>query len=263
MAIGAVFLGGAVTNVSAEEYEVQQGDTLWEIADENNTTIENLVDINDLRTTTIQPKQVLVINETYMVVKGDTLSAISQDFDVTVQEIKTWNDLETDNLSIGQELEIYGPIINKINKEAEKVSVTEEPVATQPAVEEPVAQPVVEEPAAKETVQPVAEEPVQAATSQEGKTISVLATAYTAKCAGCSGITSTGVDLNSDPNAKVIAVDPSVIPLGSRVHVEGYGNAIAADIGGAIKGNKIDVHVPTKDAAFGWGVRTVKVTILN
>lgn len=269
IAIGAVFLGGAVTNVSAEEYEVQQGDTLWQIADENNTTIENLVDINDLRTTTIQPKQVLVINETYIVVKGDTLSAISQDFNVTVQEIKTWNDLGTDNLSLGQELEIYGPIINKVNKEVEAAAseavVTEEPVATQPAVEESVAQPVVEEqaPVAKETVQPVAEEPVQAATSQEGKTISVTATAYTAKCAGCSGITSTGVDLNSDPNAKVIAVDPSVIPLGSKVYVEGYGNAIAADIGGAIKGNKIDVHVPTKDAAFGWGVRTVNVTIIN
>ena len=88
-------------------------------------------------------------------------------------------------------------------------------------------------------------------------------TAYTANCAGCSGVTATGINLNNNRNMKVIAVDPSVIPLGSRVHVEGYGEAIAGDTGGAIKGNKIDVHVPTKSEAHSWGRRNVKVTILD
>ncbi|MCL7749283.1 G5 and 3D domain-containing protein [Halalkalibacter alkaliphilus] len=96
-----------------------------------------------------------------------------------------------------------------------------------------------------------------------GRTLTVTATAYTAGCSGCSGITATGINLNNNRNMKVIAVDPSVIPLGTRVHVEGYGNAIAGDTGGAIKGNKIDVHVPTKSEAFRWGSRTVKVTILD
>ncbi|MED4476185.1 3D domain-containing protein, partial [Oceanobacillus caeni] len=93
--------------------------------------------------------------------------------------------------------------------------------------------------------------------------IQATATAYTANCDGCSGITSTGVDLNANPNAKVIAVDPSVIPLGSKVYVDGYGYAVAADTGGSIKGNKIDVHVPTKAEAYKWGNRTVNVTILK
>jgi len=97
----------------------------------------------------------------------------------------------------------------------------------------------------------------------EGQSITVSATAYTASCNGCSGVTATGVDLNADPNAKVIAVDPSVIPLGSKVYVEGYGYATAADTGGAIQGNKIDVHVPNKNQAYGWGVKTVKVTIVE
>ncbi|QGS68556.1 hypothetical protein CV093_08500 [Oceanobacillus sp. 143] len=88
-------------------------------------------------------------------------------------------------------------------------------------------------------------------------------TAYTIESSGGSGVTSTGIDLRKNPNAKVIAVDPSVIPLGSVVHVEGYGYAIAGDIGGAIKGNKIDVYVPTQKAALNWGRRTVKVTITN
>src|SRR5699024_7363548 len=76
------------------------------------------------------------------------------------------------------------------------------------------------------------------------KEITMSATGYTAKCTGCSGITATGIDLNKNPNAKVVAVDPSVIPLGSRVWVSGYGEAIAGDTGGAIKGNRIDLHFP-------------------
>ncbi|WP_078429497.1 ubiquitin-like domain-containing protein [Alkalihalobacterium alkalinitrilicum] len=99
--------------------------------------------------------------------------------------------------------------------------------------------------------------------SGSGRTMTVTATAYTANCSGCSGITATGINLNNNRNMKVIAVDPNVIPLGSRVHVEGYGEAIAGDTGGAIRGNKIDVHVPTKSEAYRWGSRQVKITILK
>lgn len=96
-----------------------------------------------------------------------------------------------------------------------------------------------------------------------GKSISVSATAYTASCSGCSGITKTGINLHSNPSSKVIAVDPSVIPLGSRVYVEGYGTAIAADTGSGINGYEIDVFFPAVSDAYRWGVRTVKVTILD
>lgn len=91
----------------------------------------------------------------------------------------------------------------------------------------------------------------------------VTSTAYTASCNGCSGVTSTGINLKANPNAKVIAVDPSVIPLGTKVYVEGYGYAIAADTGGAIKGYKIDVFIPTKAEAFKWGNKKVKIQILD
>ncbi|MFS0766781.1 MULTISPECIES: ubiquitin-like domain-containing protein [Peribacillus] len=99
--------------------------------------------------------------------------------------------------------------------------------------------------------------------SSSGKEIYVSSTAYTASCKGCSGVTSTGVDLKSNPGAKIIAVDPSVIPLGSKVYVEGYGYAVAADKGGAIKGNKIDVFFSSKNDAYRWGVKRVKVRVLD
>ena len=96
-----------------------------------------------------------------------------------------------------------------------------------------------------------------------GKEFYVRATAYTAFCNGCSGITATGINLRTNPNMKVIAVDPSIIPLGTKVYVEGYGYAIAADKGSAIKGYKIDVFIPSKTDAFKWGNRKVKIQILE
>ena len=108
-------------------------------------------------------------------------------------------------------------------------------------------------------------EPIQVASrgTENGKEIYVTSTAYTASCNGCSGTTATGVNLHANPNAKVIAVDPRVIPLGSKVYVDGYGYAIASDTGGAIKGNKIDVFFPSKSDAYRWGRKTVKIKVLD
>ena len=60
----------------------------------------------------------------------------------------------------------------------------------------------------------------------------------------------------------IVAVDPDVIPLRTRLYVEGYGNAIAADTGGAIKGNRIDLCFPDHQAALDFGIKNVKVYVL-
>ncbi|MBB5174917.1 G5 and 3D domain-containing protein [Texcoconibacillus texcoconensis] len=86
-------------------------------------------------------------------------------------------------------------------------------------------------------------------------------TAYTAYCTGCSGVTATGIDLRSNPNQNVIAVDPNVIPLGSRVEIEGKGVYLAADTGGAIQGEKIDIFKP--DGAHSYGRQSVRIRILE
>ena len=101
------------------------------------------------------------------------------------------------------------------------------------------------------------------ATDSAGNEFYVTATAYTAYCNGCSGVTTTGINLKSNPDVKVIAVDPKVIPLGSKVWVEGYGYAVAGDTGGAIKGNKIDLFMPSKSKAYDFGRKKVRIKVLN
>jgi 3D (Asp-Asp-Asp) domain-containing protein len=59
----------------------------------------------------------------------------------------------------------------------------------------------------------------------------------------------------------IVAVDPKVIPLGTRLHVPGYGRGLAADVGSAIKGRIIDLWFPTAVQARKWGRRTVTITV--
>lgn len=69
--------------------------------------------------------------------------------------------------------------------------------------------------------------------------------------------------LGLNPVYSMAAVDPRVIPLGSKLYIEGYGYAIAGDTGGAIKGNRIDLCFATKREALQFGRRTVKVHVLK
>ncbi|HDR7646444.1 UNVERIFIED_CONTAM: SH3 domain-containing protein [Bacillus mycoides] len=104
-------------------------------------------------------------------------------------------------------------------------------------------------------------------TQSAKRELTVVATAYTADPSengtyGGRVLTAMGHDLTENPNMRIIAVDPKVIPLGSKVWVEGYGEAIAGDTGSAIKGNRIDVLMGSKSKAMNWGRQTVKVKIL-
>lgn len=92
-----------------------------------------------------------------------------------------------------------------------------------------------------------------------GRVLQMESTAYSWREAGASNLSATGIDLSKESN--VVAVDPSVIPLGSLVKVSGYGFAIAGDTGGAIQGNIIDVHFDSVDQCRLWGRRQVTVEI--
>ncbi|GLF91555.1 cell wall-binding protein YocH [Bacillus safensis] len=239
---------------SAKEITVKKGDTLWGISQKNDVSLKDLKGWNNLSTDMIYVGDKLTISskektqEQYKVQKGDSLWKIAQKFNVSISDIKSWNNLNSDIIMIGSTLSVAGQ---------SSAPVSSEPVQKQAPVQK--EQTTKKAAPKKET----AKAESSSASQSVQKEMTVTATAYTANDGGISGITATGVNLNKNPNAKVIAVDPNVIPLGSKVYVEGYGEAIAADTGGAIKGNKIDVHVPSKSQAKNWGVKSVKVKVLN
>ena len=163
-------------------------------------------------------------SNTYTVKSGDTLYKISKTHKVSVSNLKTWNKLKSNTIHPKQKLKVKGTAVKTAAK---------------------------------------AKTPSRSTSSNVVKEFTVSATAYTASCAGCSGITKTGINLKKNPGLKVIAVDPRIIKLGTKVYVDGYGYAVAGDIGSAIKGNKIDVFIPTKSAALKWGRKNVKIKILK
>jgi uncharacterized protein YabE (DUF348 family) len=85
------------------------------------------------------------------------------------------------------------------------------------------------------------------------------ASAYLPTDGSAAGITATGVQARRG----IVAVDPDVIPLGTKVYVQGYGLATAADVGGAIVGNRIDLCMEDDSEAWRFGRRVVKVYVLD
>ena len=101
------------------------------------------------------------------------------------------------------------------------------------------------------------EQPVVTST---GMTMNVEATAYSTNQPELSSYTATGIDLRQNPY--VVAVDPSFIPLGSTIYIEGYGTFIAGDTGGAIVGNRIDIHLTDLNACYNFGRRSMQIQVV-
>lgn len=264
-------------NAHAEEIVVKKGDTLSELAQKYDVSISDIQKANGLQSDSIFVNQKLTISsdEYYTVVAGDSLWEIAQQYNVALSDLKSWNSLTSDLIHPKQQLLIKktGSAPNATlahttdpNKQSNKQDVQEQANKSIKEVvseeQKPTQKPV-------EKVAPVQEEVAQskqvtpASSESATKTLTMTATAYSEDCDDCSGITATGFNLRANPDAKVIAVDPDVIPLGTKVYVEGYGYATALDTGGAIKGNKIDVFIPNESEVTKWGVKQVKVQILD
>ncbi len=93
------------------------------------------------------------------------------------------------------------------------------------------------------------------------RVVRMTATAYSASPSQNGGWSRTATGLK--PRKGIVAVDPRVIPLGTQLYIEGYGYALAADTGGAIKGNRIDLCFQTNAECIRFGRRTVTVHILD
>ncbi|CDQ19586.1 3D (Asp-Asp-Asp) domain-containing protein [Halobacillus karajensis] len=248
--------GAFATTVSAHEteYKINKGDTLWGISQKYDVSVNDLKTMNNLNSNLIYPNQTLKVangsksstpssssntssnTSTYTVKSGDTLYAISQKFNISVDQLMAWNNLTSTLIHPGEQFKVDGQAAPATTAPSSNSS-SNTSSATQTSTSKDTGNDVIKE-------------------------ITAEATAYTAYCSGCSGVTSTGIDLRANPDQKVIAVDPNVIPLGSKVYVEGYGTAIAGDTGGSISGNRIDVFMPSQEEALSFGRKSVKVQVL-
>ncbi len=103
----------------------------------------------------------------------------------------------------------------------------------------------------------------QVSRSGSSRTITMVATGY-CPCAKCNyPFYGQPSYLGYPLGYGIIATDPDVIPMGTRLYVPGYGEGIAADQGGAINGNRLDLCFSTHQQALDWGIKTVTVTILD
>jgi len=248
----------------AQQYTVKQGDTLWDIALDHQVTVSQIKEWNQLHTDSIHPGLKLFIFDGLKTSntavtekpimpaahesKGTTTSAAAPSTNKTTSKERTPEATAPSTSNTASKDRTPEATAPSSSNTAAKDRTTE---ATAPSSSNTAAKGNTPEATASSTSNTAAKE------------ITVEASAYTASCEGCTGITATGINLKTNPNAKVISVDPAVIPLGSKVYVEGYGEAIAGDTGGAIKGNRIDVFFPSQQDAINFGVKKLKVTILN
>lgn len=274
-----------VGQASAETYKVKQGDSLWEISKEYNVSVADIKEWNGLTTETIYPNQELVVSEKikYTIKSGDTLSSIADQFGVTVSSLKSANNLTSDLIFAGDvliidqaakeertvEKKVNKPVVQQETTTNDKNTASANKTSTYAANEKSLKNEEATSSSPKEensSNQTVSKQEVQAretaTKAQEdngakdaGETITMEATAYSL----VGNKTANGTVLTKD--SKVVSVDPSVIPLGSKVYIEGYGTYTAADTGSAIRGKKIDIHMPTEQDAIQFGRKQVKVTI--
>ena len=205
--------------------------------EESNIPDQKIVDQKIIDQKKVDQKLVAPVESTqkpksYTVAAGDNLYRIALNHNISLDSLTSLNDLTGELIHPGDVLIVSGHVADSGTAKSEKDTIAAAFVPTPPP-------------------------------ASDGKEMLVTATAYTAYCTGCSGTTAYGIDLRANPNQKVIAVDPKLIPLGTKVWVEGYGEAIAGDIGGAIKGHKIDVFIPSYNNAMEWGVKKVKLKVLN
>lgn len=181
----------------------------------------------------------------YIVESGDTLVNIATAFEVEASELAEWNE----SVTLNSQLQINDAI---------EIETALDPETIQPEKltwekKEKVENEVDLSNSIMETNDTVSDDAAE--------TLTVVATAYSRNQPALTNITAMGIDLRDNP--QVIAVDPDFIPLGTRVFVEGYGEAIAGDTGSAINGNRVDLHMESMDESFTWGIQEVELTLLD
>lgn len=250
-----IFFASQNNNIKIENgvYAVEQ-----EVQSKSEYTIEDIVNLNKVITEKIEvateeiPFETVTIGSESRNAKATIVTNGKNGTQKTTYKVRYEDDVATDKVEI-------------------KSTVSKKPVSE--VVKYEVASNVI----SRDGQTTTRNENIEAPVSGYTKTIDMRFTSYCLckKCCGKSpgdkgyGVTASGYVITPGKNEKIVAVDPKVIPLGSKVYVQGlngtpdYGYALAADKGGAIKGNKIDLYVDEHGSGPWWTVGQVRVYVLD
>lgn len=227
------------------KYTIQWGDTMWGISQAIDISVDILVNVND-----IDNRSLIHVGSTiYLSRDLSVISVQNGDEEVVSFDVSNGDAVETETPEEVEEAAEGNVVEEAVVEEAVEGNVVEETVVEEPAEE------------AVEQTQPAEESTAQTSSSENGRWMTVEATAYSRNQPVLSNYTFTGIDLRE--NSRVIAVDPNVIPLGSTIYVPGYGEYIAGDTGGAIIGNRIDIHFESLDSAIQFGRQNIDVQVFE
>lgn len=234
------------------KYSFVWGDTLWGVSEATDISVDKLVQVNG-----IDDRSMIHVGSTiYLSKDASVISVQNGDEEVVSYDVSNGEAVETETPE-----EVEESSQSEAAEETTQVEETEEVTVVEEVVETEAEEEVVEETVVEETVQPAEPAAESSQTSENGYTMTVEATAYSRNQPVLSNHTFTGIDLRENP--RVIAVDPNVIPLGSTIVVPGYGEYVAGDTGGAIIGNRIDVHIESLQEAIQFGRRTIDIQVFE
>ena len=252
-------------------YTVKNGDCLSVIAQNHRESLNNLRKANNKWHDLIFPDQILKVSQqstqkkgtsfkTYTVKSGDCLYTIAQKYGETLNNLRkdnnTWNDLifpgQVLNVSVATSPVIQQTINLGNKKLSSMIAKSERSKVNTCSVKQKFKVPT------HLWNNKVSSTITSSSSDSTYKTkYTMNATAYTG-----GGLTAMGLTpVRNLSGISTIAVDPSVIPLGTKVYIPGYGNAICSDTGGLIKGNIIDLYMNSKSESLNWGRRTVTLYI--
>lgn len=265
-------IGFSTKSVAAEAADVrktvrvQKGDSLEEIAKRHGSA-NVLRKADSLEDYYLTISQTLNIVTPYVVVKGDQLDKIAEKYNTTQFAINNINHLESDQLKPGMILSI--PVnSNRFIEQLEDSKAVSASVQTKKGNQKEEKKTFKAK--SKQSKSKQEKRSSQKIASSGKQTIIMRASAYNVEGNEKWGrLTASGTTVRHG----VVAVDPNVIPLGTKLYISGYRSpllpkggfvAVAEDTGGAIKGNRIDIFIdaPT-DVLMDFGLQNVKVTILK
>ncbi|MPQ43445.1 DUF348 domain-containing protein [Clostridium tarantellae] len=221
--------------IASEGISLNKDDKVLPSLDEK---LEDGVSVEIIRVDVKEVKEILPIAHETSITHDDTL------LDTYTKVLKEGKDGEK---------EVINKVVFENGKEVSK-TVLSESVKTEPIAKEVV----------QGTLKTLSVNRGGNAINYKKQLTNVKATAYSPINGAKTAYTASGMKATRNPNGySTIAVDPSIIPLGTKVYVEGYGYAIAADTGSNVKGNFIDVFFNEFKEACNWGVKYLNVYILE